>query len=274
MILVTMTTERFIQICFPHQTRINLEKKNLVRILLALILFCACLNGHFWWTYSLYTEDVRNYENPTGLIRNSTVSFGVLFNSSNFGLDNENVDKVFVDFYTKCSYEDSDFKKRVYGNWQWINLLFYALIPFVSITTMNLILLARLLYSVHQRKKNLGQNVNSFSIGGSSLLLISAGLLYLFCTGPIGIYHIYMHIWTVNRTFSDNPEKAAFTSFWRSILENMSYLTNALSFVVYCISGSRFRKEFISMVRCNSTVSEQQTLSSTKSMSSLNTTTM
>ena len=57
MILVTMTTKRFIQICFPHQTRINLEKKNLVRILLVLILFCACLNGHFWWTYSLYTED-------------------------------------------------------------------------------------------------------------------------------------------------------------------------------------------------------------------------
>ena len=231
---------------------------------------------HAWTVIfgGLYTEEIRNYKNPIALIQISTVSFGVLFNSSNFGLDNENVDKVFVDFYTKCSYEDSDFKKRVYGNRQWINLLFYALIPFVSITTMNLILLARLLYSVHQRKKNLEQNVNSFSIGGSSLLLISAGLLYVVCTGPIGIYHIYMHIWTVNRTFSDNPEKVAFTSFWRSILENMSYLTNALSFVVYCISGSRFREEFISMVRCNSTAAEQQTISSTKSMSSLNTTTV
>ena len=270
MILITMTTERFITICFPHQTKISLEKKKLIRIMLCLSLFCVCLDAHFWWTYSIYTFPKNNVQTT---FPDFTVTQFTLVNSTDVdvNINNHTIETGSTkDFYQKCSYGDSKYKEFENKYWPWINVAFYAIIPFLSITTMNILLLARLMYSVYERKKNLGQNSSTFSIGSSSLLLISAGLLYLCCTGPIGIYHSYQHIWYVTLTHVDNPEQEAYRSLWRSILENMSYLTNALNLLVYCISGSMFRKELVLMFKCK-TVESVMNSSRSKSMSSLNT---
>ena len=216
MILITMTTERFITICFPHQTRFSLDKKKLLQIMLCLSLFCACLDAHFWWTYSIHTFENNIVQTVTS---NSTYNLFESFNLTDFtgNFSNQNEISITMDFYKKCTYVDSKYKKFVYKYWPWLNLVFYAAIPFVSISTMNILLLSRLLYSVYERKKNLGQNSNSFSTGGSSLLLISAGLPYLCCTGPIGTYHIYEHIWRVTGAHVNNPEQEAYRSLWRSI---------------------------------------------------------
>ena len=54
MVLITMTTERFITISFPHKTKISITKKKLASFLLILSFCAACLTSHFWWTFSLH----------------------------------------------------------------------------------------------------------------------------------------------------------------------------------------------------------------------------
>ena len=268
-VLSLMTLERFVTICFPYQTRISITKKKLACILLSLSLCAACLTLHFWWTYSLHE---KNNEMSYNFL--ATTPVDTMHGSQTIVSKQENETRLYVTA-TKliCFYSSSSHKEFIYKYWPWINLAVYSLIPFFMISTLNLLLLLKLSYSVYERKRNLGQVANSFKIGGSSLLLISAGLLYLFCTGPIAIYHILNYIyWNESSESEYNPELQAYRTLWRSILENISYLTNALNILVYCVSGSRFRRELILMMTCKTIKSINhidRTIS--KSGSSLNT---
>ena len=249
LVLIVMTTERFITISFPHQTRISLTKKKLACLLLTLSFRAACLTSHYWWTFSLYEQN--NYFSTDSLAI-TTISTDLVSYARNF-TPKENLTVSFLQLNLKCSYQNSNYIEFVSQYWPWINLAVYSLIPFLIITTLNLLLLIRLNISVYQRKKSLGQVVNIFSIGGSSLLLISAGLLYLFCTGPIAVFHIFDHAWKHHDNSQlVSAEVQTQRLLTRSILENISYLTNALNILVYCISGSRFRKELILMLQCRS----------------------
>ena len=267
LVLIVMTTERFITISFPHQTRISITKKKLACLLLILSFCAACLTSHYWWTFSLYKQ---NNNLSTNSLVITTIPTDLVLHAGNF-TQKENTT---VSFNLKCSYQNSNYIEFASQYWPWINLAVYSLIPFFIITTLNLLLLIRLSISVYDRKKRLGQVANTFTIGGSSLLLISAGLLYLFCTGPIAVDHIFDHTWKHH----DNPELVsaevqAQRSLKRFVLENISYLTNALNILVYCVSGSGFRKELILMLKCRPTNSERKPLNKTlcRSVSSLTT---
>ena len=277
MVLITMTTERFITISFPHQTKISITKKKLASLLIMLSFCAACLTSHFWWTHSLYNE-IEYFITDT--LPNST-TLAVFLSPWVNVTDTENsmlpVD-LSIHVSRTCSYENSGEIAIVFMTqyWPWINLAVYSLLPFFIITTINVLLLIRLSISIYERKKKLGQVHNTFQIGSSSLLLISAGLLYLFCTGPIAIYHILKYAWRHNDDYIFvSSETKAQRELLRSILENMSYLTNALNILVYCISGSRFRRELILMLFCTKPNLDKRPLSRSmcKSISSLSTST-
>ena len=260
-----MTTERYITISFPHQTKISVTKKKLVCLLLMLSFCAACLTSHYWWTYSLYEQ--KSYFSTDPLTA-TTFSTDFVSNTMNF-TQQEQVTTLFVQVQLKCSYQNSKYMEFISRYWPWINLAVYSLIPFLIITTLNLLLLIRLSISVYQRKKRLGQVANTFTIGGSSLLLISAGLLYLFWTGPIAVYHIFNHIWRQHHNSElVSDEVQAHRLLMRVILENISYLTNALNILVYCISGSRFRKELVLILKCKASDSERKILNNTLCKSS------
>ena len=260
LVLVVMTTERYIAISFPHQTKISINKKKLACLLLMLSFCAACLTSHYWWTYSLYTQN--NYFSADPL---TAITFPTDFVSHTINFtQQEQVNTLFAQGQLKCSYQNSNYVEFLSQYWPWINLAVYSIIPFLIITTLNLLLLIRLSVSVYQRKKRLGQVANSFTIGGSSLLLISAGLLYLFCTGPIAVYHIFNHIWRQHHNSElVSDEVMAQRLLMRVILENISYLTNALNILVYCISGSRFRKELLLMLKCKVADSDRKILNNT-----------
>ena len=297
LVLIVMTTERFITISFPHQTRISITKKKLACLLLMLSFCAACLTSHYWWTFSLYKQNNNLSTNSLAIttistdlvsyagnliqqekvtvsfvisLEITTISTDFLSHAGNF-TQKENTT---VSFNLKCSYQNSNYIEFISQYWTWINLAVYSLIPFFIITTLNLLLLIRLSISVYERKRRLGQVANTFTIGGSSLLLISAGLLYLFCTGPIAVFHIFDHTWS-HRDNSQlvSAEVQAQRVLIRSVLENISYLTNALNILVYCISGSRFRKELILMLKCKTPSSERKPLNKAlcRSVSSLTT---
>ena len=260
LVLIVMTTERFITISFPHQTRISITKKKLACFLIMLSFCAACLTSHYWWTYSLYEQ--HNYLSADFLAI-TTISPDLVSYTVNL-TQQENVTISFVQVIHKCSYQNSNYIEFISQYWTWINLAVYSIIPFLIIITLNLLLLIRLSISVYERKKRLGQMANTFTIGGSSLLLISAGLLYLFCTGPIAVFHIFNHVWRQHHNSQlVSDEVQAQRVLMRAILENISYLTNALNILVYCISGSRFRKELILMLKCKASGSERRPLNNT-----------
>ena len=173
-VLILMTVERFVTICFPYQTIISITKKKIAYVLLLLTLFSACLTSHFWWTVSLFEQTSRVAYN---FLVTTPVDTILVSEMANFTKLYENEASSYITT-TKlvCTIGDSKYNEFIYQYWPWINLAVYSLIPFFIISTSNLFLLIRLIYSVYERKRNLGQVANSFKIGGSSLLLISAGL--------------------------------------------------------------------------------------------------
>ena len=256
-------------------------------MLLGAAIFCTCLNMHFWWTYAIYpfpvtdngqiasnhcSDDTTTTPGPTEshfpanentsfpdkgslpfLLGNIDSSLGrFLWNSDNTTSLPFNTVSIGCSKVEYFCIGDSRYHTFLSGVWHWINLSFYSLIPFVSISLMNLSLAATVLWAIYKRKRNLNlsQGGGTTAMGGSSILLVSAGILYLICTGPMAVFHFYEDSWLHNRYSQPlDLETEAYRRLWRAILENISYLTNALNFLVYCVSGSRFRKEFALMMK-------------------------
>lgn len=208
-ILIVMTMERFIPVCFPHQTLINMTKRKLVYILIAVGMFLFLLNCHYFFTYKLRYNSKR--------------------------------ENILCDF--RASVPDEF--RTIY--WPAINVAFYSAIPFVAITIMNLGILVKVTYSNIIAKKNLGQARSATVAGSLGALLVTSSLLFLFSTAPIAIFHGFEGVW-LSAHHVTTQEQEAYRNLWRSVLENISYFNHSLNFYLYCISGSRFRREFLKMV--------------------------
>ena len=72
--------------------------------MLYLSVFCACLDTHFWWTYTIYTFPKTNVQTmfPDFTVSQFTFvnSTDIDVNINNHTIKNESTE----DFYQKCSY--------------------------------------------------------------------------------------------------------------------------------------------------------------------------
>ena len=151
--------------------------------------------------------------------------------------------------YIECKVFDgySQFDEYV---WPWINLSVNSLIPFILLLTGNIYIILRIVYIRVQLRKQMDDGRSSMATGRNSavtagrkipsmtavLLLVS--FAFVITTAPYCLFPI------IQQTHSyDTGERY---QLGLTIVEIFSYVNNAINFWIYCISGTRFRKELFS----------------------------
>ena len=125
--------------------------------------------------------------------------------------------------------------------WTWIDFTFYSLGPFTLILLGNIGILIKLTYvRYRQKRSNISTGVKITSM---TAILLVISFMYLVTTAPISIYLIIINAgW-----FDDvSPYTEAGVNLAWAVVNMLNYINNAINFILYCVSGPRFRRELLS----------------------------
>ncbi|XP_045160733.2 thyrotropin-releasing hormone receptor-like [Mercenaria mercenaria] len=215
--LVAVTSERFIAVWFPHKARFVCNPKNSCVIIVMITSFIVLLNTHWYYGFSLISH------------------------SKNNGTD---------DFY--CENIDDDDYNTFLVKWDWVDLCLTSLIP------MTLFLFANcsIIFIMIKRKKSTLNRIAPLNGTASApgrkmsqmtVTLVIVNIVFIVCSTPISI-HIIKQPYTAEVTNQDT----AVLELWWAVVNCLAYLNNTLNFVLYFLSGSRFREQVRALFRRDS----------------------
>ena len=218
-LLVAVTLERFVSVWFPHSVKRTCTKTTAAVIIAGIATLLLAVNSHF--LYGL--GDV-------------TVHY-----------DNSTVVQHCADLW--AAYEE--FNRKI---WPWIDLCLFCLFPFLFLITGNIAIIIKVCISNRKRRRhdaNIGlsntQNIKVRSSKTSSMtvMLLTTNAVFLACTSPISIFLIGEVYWFdfVNM----QPRDAAIYELAWAGVNVVMYTNNSINFLLYCISGSRFRESLRSL---------------------------
>lgn len=214
--LILLTIERSVAVCCPLRCRELCSKR---RILLswcciAVILFAA--NSFFLVGFDLLPEA------ENGRSGNDTTTDAVV---------------------TYVCYVRSEWSHFFEDQWCWIDAFLGDFFPFAAVLIGNIVTVTKI---KHSRKARLGQ-LNSATrlkekMASTTAMLISVSFLFLLLTLPIDAFIIY-YAYSGTAAFSDRDQ--AIYDFGYAVVTMLYYTNNALDFLMYLVSGRKFRQALL-----------------------------
>lgn len=160
----------------------------------------------------------------------------------------------------QCSPADRylDFIQDVFP---WIDLCLAFAVPFALLLVCNIIIITYLQKSLKQRKRMMashGQNKKSSGRDPTSISILMIGLCVVFFLSmtPSTIFIFYMpdQINDILARRKSDPDGAwadyQYLAYQHAVVNVVSYTNAAMNFILYVFSGTKFRKELISMFTC------------------------
>ncbi|XP_071104710.1 C-C chemokine receptor type 1-like [Haliotis cracherodii] len=210
-LLVSVTIERFVSVMFPLTVKRYFTRcKALVNIAVIAVLLLA-LNSHY--LYGL--GDVETTTDGATTIEHCVS----LWNG----------------------YEHFEFHV-----WPWIDLCVYSLIPLIVLIIANISIIqkiltrrrnARRIHPVVSTITSEQKRYQDKKTSSMTIMLLVLNLVFFLCTTPISVYLIGEPYWLDDLT----PRQEAVLSLVWAITNMLQYTNNSINFLLYCISGSRFR---------------------------------
>ena len=221
-ILVAMTIERFIAVHFPFKAAKYATIKHGKIVLVALIVIFTGTNLHFFWTVSL---------NERG----------------------------------QCaSLEDhAYFHNEV---WPWIDATIYSFLPFALLLIFNVLIIydnrRHLLRrsTLHARRTKETKRNSGFHFRLSAML-VTVSIVFLLLSSPnVILISIRNKYFDFSQGVKDWRDVAVY-SLWSRATSFCLYLNHSVNFLLYCVSGQRFRRELINLLTCKWNVRQMRTSS-------------
>lgn len=212
-LLIVMTLERFLVVRFPLLAP-KVASVTIARNCLAVLVMAMCtFNVHFFWTVSL---DERGH----------------------------------------CRYTD-EYRHFHDSVWPWMDATVYSFLPFLLLLILNILIIHIHRRATVIRKTRIRLHSGEMStprIVGVQLrlttMLIAVTMTFLLLSAPnvilICIRHKYFDFSEKINDFRD----IAVYRFVAMVTNFCLYLNHAINFFLYCISGERFRRDLLSMLRC------------------------
>ncbi|KAL4229423.1 hypothetical protein ACF0H5_012461 [Mactra antiquata] len=223
-LLVAVTVERFISIVRPHHVRIGCTSRLAGVIIVALFVLIYGLNTHIF-----------------------------------YGFGRSNLPRYFGQGLCEAMYEEYyEFWTKVYS---WIDLAVVFLVPFLILLVANSIIIYKLRQTrTIRRRLSIVKTRNEQTQAKDSklvtVMLILLSVVFFVCLTPVSIFFVYRPYWMdkVNPTLCSDlygfiaaHERIDFT---HAITNIIGYINAAFNFVLYVISGSKFRAELKSLFLC------------------------
>ena len=142
----------------------------------------------------------------------------------------------------ECYLREEWYNFRLYI-WPWIDFVLYSGMPSFILLVCNIGIIAHVTKAalVHMRKpKTSLQASTSTRITTTTAILMTVSIVFLVLTGPSAIFFIMQSMW-VKPADPETPPKVI---LFYTCVSLLSYVNNSINFMLYCVSGRKFRNEF------------------------------
>ena len=212
--LVAMTCERFVGVWLPHKVKHGCTRKAALIVITVIVACLILLNSH--WFYGL--------EHLTFTYANETYEYTC-------------TTKFYPHTYDMFS---------VY-TWPWIDLYVFCIVPFVILLIGNLSIILRLLLSRRKTRKRVMQiqltkvaTQKDDKTSQLTAMLVLLNVVFFINISPVSTFLVSEPFW--KDSIITEHDDALYSLVW-SIVNMFMYLNNAVNFMLYFLSGSRFRAE-------------------------------
>ena len=215
--LILLTLERTISVKLPFKCKQLCSRKRIVIIWIIIAIVLFGLNFHFFFSFDLFSTDKLSGNQST---------------------------KVYF-----CSVYDPWYPFFT-GPWYWIDACLGDFIPFGVVITGNILIILEISRS---QKKRLNQmNVVAKDDGkttSTTVTLIMVSVAFLLFSLPVDIYFLG-YGYGLFKTRTSNYEDYAISTLVRAITNLLLYANSAIEFILYFVSGQKFRSAFLEMFCC------------------------
>ena len=128
--------------------------------------------------------------------------------------------------------------------WPWIDFCVTSLLPSLILLLSNSAIVFRIVQSESVRCVQLQAHGPAPKMNSMTAILLTVSVLFLITTAPLSIYIIRNIMLQLH---ADAVQRAQLSLLW-TCLNLLLYTNNALNFLLYLISGPRFRREFSKML--------------------------
>lgn len=204
-LIVFVTVDRFVVVWFPFKASSVCTVTRSRVATTVLVIALIAYNSHFFWTYQLYVHP--KYGTPT------------------------------------CGPPES-MRRFMFGEFEFLKLSTYSLIPFAIILVLNVAIITRLHWRPFLLRGRSGDTTSTFS-GASrtesatygrqakvTYMLVAVSFAWLVLTLPNAIH-----------MFISKLVNADTSHMFRAISFLLMYTNHAINFYLYCITGKKFRRE-------------------------------
>ena len=215
-LLCVISTDRLLAIKFPLWAKSHCTKRIALVIVIVLSVAVSLIDSHL--LMFMYRDEVYSSSNKT----NTSVLLDVACNPNPTNIQ-----------YVK-------FKNKV---WPFLTFFLYSFSPIVWLVTCNIFLFKQL--SLRHVKKQKSRQVDTEGrrerkdLKSLTKMLIVLCVFFIVVTVPTCVYMIVTPYVFARTSAHDTAKKLLFSSIASVFL----YSNNTFNFIIYCVSGSLFRKE-------------------------------
>ncbi|KAH3873328.1 hypothetical protein DPMN_036561 [Dreissena polymorpha] len=144
-----------------------------------------------------------------------------------------------------CVPINEEYEKFFSDVWTWIDLCKYSLVPFAFLAGGNACIVCKMFINKKKLQTQIrpsGTNPSSQQdekLSNMSMLLVGLNIMFIVCTLPVCVYFIGEPYWIPK----DIPKQIQLQDPWWAFVNLLMYTNSCLNFVLYCLTGSRFRGE-------------------------------
>ena len=137
----------------------------------------------------------------------------------------------------------------------WIAFTLYAALPIITVFLLNVLIIYRLVKVKRAAKKQVGPMPASSTPGKTTVqekrkkassmnaMFLSVSIVFLILLTPAILHYATSAYWV------KTPGQQATSTLITAIFETLSYANHSVNFFVYCLTGKRFRREFLALLR-------------------------
>ena len=217
-ILVSMTIHRALSIVWPHRARTFLAQSSAKKVVVFIVSLFALSNAHTLYGHSLKPADDGQTE---------------------------------VCYYSFVGERYGEFFNRV---WQRVNVVVAVLLPFLCLLVTNTVLVRRVGRSLREARETLAEGRHSHQLAASrdrklssmTVTLVTTSAAFLLLTVPLSVSVILENaLVSDDDAVRDDVRLRAANALSVSACVALWYTNLAANFYLYCLTGARYRAEFL-----------------------------
>ncbi|XP_076435750.1 type-1 angiotensin II receptor A-like [Babylonia areolata] len=207
--LVCLTTQRALSVVWPHRVNSLCTRRLVTGLILGMTATIALIYSHYLYGFHLrYFEDTGEF---------------------------------------MCTIVLGPYQQFVYEVFTYIDLVLYSVLPFTCIFAANSVLVWKLRATIREIRHKVAEK-ESFAArekaaSSVTLTIILVSVAYVVLTLPVAVYFISLYIYDPSAVMS--VEDRAVSELTRAVTFMMMFANSAVNFYLYCLTGAKFRKEFL-----------------------------